>query len=161
MKKISILLSCLFLVILSHAQKTEQKEETASQPQIENKTDITQVIMFNEDNHDFGQIPNGKPVEFEVVMKNISKDSLKIDNVKVGCGCTTPKYDQSKTYGPGEVFKVVLGFNGYANGPFEKSADINFSNGLSKHIRFHGVGYKVPDNPAPVNSAVEKLKSAG
>ncbi len=161
MKKISLLLSALFVVCLLYAQPPETKTSEKGNEQTETKTDITQVLMFNEENHDFGQIPNGKPVEFEVVIKNISKDSVKLDNVKVGCGCTTPKYEQGKSYGPGEVFKVTLGFNGYANGPFEKYADINFSNGLSKHVKFHGVGYKVPDTAAPTNGAVEKLKGAG
>ncbi len=162
MKKISLLLTGLFVAALLNvnAQTTESKLLPSSVVSTDTKPDVDKVIQFNEENHDFGQIPNGKPVEFDIIMKNLSKDSVKVDNVKVGCGCTTPRYEQGKTYGPGQVFKVTLGFNGYANGPFEKYADINFNNGLSKHVKFHGVGYKVPETPAPGNSAVEKLKGA-
>lgn len=160
MKKISLLLTCLVIAGIINAQTTDTKMAVGSTEQPAVAHDISQVLQFNEENHDFGQIPNGKPVEFEVVIKNIGKDSVKLNDVKVGCGCTTPKYDQGKSYGPGEVFKVILGFNGYATGPFEKYADINFGNGLSKHVKFHGVGFKVPDTAAPVNSAIEKLKGA-
>lgn len=163
MKKISLLLTALFVATFINvdAQTLESKASPATAEQTEPKPDISKVVQFNEEDHDFGQIPNGKPVEFDVVMKNLGKDSIKIDNVKVGCGCTTPRYEMGKSYGPGEIFKVTLGFNGYANGPFEKYADINFANGMSKHVKFHGVGYKVPETPAPGNSAVEKLKGAG
>lgn len=163
MKKISLFLTSLFVagIINANAQKEESKTAPVATEQTETKPDVNKVIKFNEEDHDFGQIPNGKPVEFDIIMKNLGKDSLKVDNVKVGCGCTTPRFEQGKSYGPGEVFKVTLGFNGYANGAFEKYADINFSNGLSKHVKFRGVGYKVPETPAPGNSAVEKLKGAG
>ena len=161
MKKTSLFFISMIVAGIINAQTVDSKVPAPVDVKTTEVKEITQVLQFNEENHDFGQIPNGKPVEFDVVIKNISKDSVKLDNVKVGCGCTTPRYDQGKTYGPGEVFKVTLGFNGYANGPFEKYADINFNNGLSKHVKFHGVGYKVPDTPAPANSAVEKLKGAG
>lgn len=160
MKKITLVIASFLVAGIINAQTTDAKIPVGTTEQPAVSHDISQVLQFNEENHDFGQIPNGKPVEFDVVMKNISKDSVKLDNVKVGCGCTTPKYEQGKSYGPGEVFKITLGFNGYATGPFEKYADINFGDGLSKHVKFHGVGYKVPDTPAPVNSAIEKLKGA-
>src|SRR5215210_3182822 len=125
------------------------------------QTDITKVLEFKDADHEFGKIAYGKPVEFDVVVKNISKDSVKIDNVKVGCGCTTPKYEQGRTYAPGETFKVTLGFSGYAEGPFEKYVDIFFNNGLTKQIKFHGTGFKVAETPAPSNGAIQKLKNSG
>jgi hypothetical protein len=160
MKKITGLLTCLLAAALVNAQTAVATTNTASTP-TEAKADISKVLEFKEDNHDFGKIPYGKPVEFDVLIKNVSKDSVKIENVKVGCGCTTPKYEQGKAYAPGEDFKVTLGFSGYADGPFEKYVDIFFNNGLSKQIKFHGTGYKVPETPAPSNGAVQKLKNAG
>lgn len=166
MKKITSLLTGLFAVTFINAQtpatgsataNTNAAATSATAP----KADIAKVLQFNEENHDFGKIPYGKPVEFDVQIKNISPDSVKIENVKVGCGCTTPKYEQGKSYAPGENFKVTLGFSGYAEGPFEKYVDIFFNNGLSKQIKFHGVGYKVPETPAPTNGAVQKMKNSG
>src|SRR3954469_15174985 len=160
MKKITLFLTSLFVAALVNAQ-TPAVASSATGTQTTAKADISKVLEFKEENHDFGKIPYGKPVEFDVMIKNISADSVKIENIKVGCGCTTPKYDQGKSYAPGETFKVTLGFSGYADGPFEKYVDIFFNDGLTKQIKFHGVGYKVPETPAPANSGVQKLKNSG
>lgn len=159
MKKITIFLNFLFFAAFISAQTPSTS--TASNSTTVQKADISKVLEFKEENHDFGKIPYGKPVEFDVMIKNIGADSVKIDNVKVGCGCTTPKYEQGKTYAPGENFKVTLGFTGYADGTFEKYVDIFFNNGLSKQIKFHGTGFKVAETPAPSNGAVQKLKNSG
>ena len=151
MKKFSLFFSSLLVAALLNAQAPAI---APAQTQ-----DITKVLDIKEANHDFGKIPYGKPAEFDVVIKNISSDSVKIENVKVGCGCTTPKYEVGKAYGPGETFKVTVGFNGYTDGQFTKSAEIFFSNGLTKQVTFTGVGYKVPDQAAPANGAVQKMKS--
>ncbi len=153
MKKISILAGSLLFAFAVNAQTPTAT--TAVTP------DIDKVLEISEVNHDFGKIPYGKPAEYDVVIKNISSDSVKIENVKVGCGCTTPKYEQGKAYAPGETFKVTLGFNGSTEGAFTKYADIFFSNGLSKQVIFKGTGYKVPDEAAPANAAVQKMKSSG
>lgn len=160
MKKITLVLTSLFVAALVNAQ-TPAVASSAAATQATPKADISKVLEFKEENHDFGKIPYGKPVEFDVAIKNISSDSVKIENVKVGCGCTTPKFEQGKSYAPGETFKVTLGFSGYADGPFEKYVDIFFNNGMTKQIKFHGTGYKVAETPAPANSAVQKLKNSG
>ncbi len=160
MKKISLVLTSLFIAAIVNAQ-APATSSTATIIQAEPKADVSKVLEFKEENHDFGKIPYGKPVEFDVPIKNISSDSVKIESVKVGCGCTTPKYEQGKSYAPGETFKVTLGFSGYADGAFEKYVDIFFNNGLTKQIKFHGTGYKVAQSPAPANAAVQKLKNSG
>src|ERR671939_246698 len=109
MKKLLLLVPALFTVALLRAQTP------ATQQQQQN--DITKVVEFKELDHDFGKIPYGKPAEFELEMKNISSDSLKIENVQVGCGCTTPKWSAGP-YAPGETFKVGIGFNGATDGEF-------------------------------------------
>ncbi|HSU51329.1 MAG TPA: DUF1573 domain-containing protein [Segetibacter sp.] len=160
MKKITLVLTSLMVAAIVNAQ-APSISSTATSIQTAPKADISKVLEFKEENHDFGKIPYGKPVEFDVAIKNISPDSVKIESVKVGCGCTTPKYDQGKTYAPGENFKVTLGFSGYAEGDFEKTVDIFFNNGLSKQVKFHGTGYKVSQSPAPANAGVQKLKNSG
>jgi hypothetical protein len=90
-------------------------------------------------------------------MKNISKDSVKIENVQVGCGCTTPKWTPGP-YAPGEAFKVGIGFNGATDGEFHKVVTLFFNGGLSQVIKFHGQTYKTPDNAAPGNATIEKMK---
>lgn len=147
MKRFTLFLSSLIVAATMYAQAPTQNQ------------DISKVLEITEASHDFGKIAYGKPVEFDVTIKNISSDSVKIENVKVGCGCTTPKYQAGKAFAPGETFKVTLGFNGFAEGRFEKTADIFFNNGLSKQIRFFGEGFKVAETPAPANGAVQKMKN--
>jgi hypothetical protein len=102
--------------------------------------DITKFLTFKNDNYDMGKISNGKPIEFTVDVLNISNSNITLDNVIVGCGCTTPKYIKGQVLTPGSHAIVTLGFNGAAIGPFSKSATFFFSGNLVKSISFHGVG---------------------
>jgi len=150
MKKLLLFVPALFAVALLKAQ-------TPATQQQQQQNDISKVVEFKELDHDFGKIPFGKPSEFELEMKNISKDSVKIENVQVGCGCTTPKWTPGP-YAPGEAFKVGIGFNGACDGEFHKVVTLFFNGGLSQVIKFHGQTYKTPDNAAPGNATIEKMK---
>ena len=104
------------------------------------QTDITKVLKFTNDNYDMGKITFGKPTEFTVDIENISGAPITIDNVMVGCGCTTPKYTKGQVIAPGTHGSVILGFNGSAVGNFSKVATIFFSGNLTKQVSFHGEG---------------------
>lgn len=148
MKKITFLFCGLFLVAtITFCNKVQAQEKN-----------IADYLKISETVHDFGKTPYGKAVEFDIVLTNVSKDSIKIENVKVGCGCTTPKWSAGP-YAAGETFKITLGFNGYSEGHFEKYVDVYFSGGLHQQIKFTGEGYKVPENPAPQNAATQKMKT--
>ena len=102
--------------------------------------DITKVLKFTNDNFDMGKITTGKPTEFAVDIQNISAAPVTIDNVMVGCGCTTPKFTKGQVIAPGGHASVVLGFNGSAVGAFTKQATLFFSGNLTKQVSFHGEG---------------------
>jgi hypothetical protein len=157
MKKLTFILSTLFIGVLANAQAPATTSSTTT-AMVAPVPDIDKVLEFKEAVHDFGKVPFGKAVEFDVTIKNISKEPIKIDNVKVQCGCTTPKYDATKAIAPGESATVTLGFSGNAEGKFEKYVDIVFNNGTSKQVKFFGEGYKVPETPAPANAPVQKMK---
>lgn len=160
MKKFTLALSSLFIAALLNAQAPATTPTASVAGQAAPAVEITKVLDIKESTHDFGKIAMGKPVEFDVTIKNISSEPVKIENVKVGCGCTTPKYEAGP-HAPGSTFKVTLGFSNMQEGRFEKYADIFFSNGASKQIKFFGEGYKVAETSAPANGAVQKLKTAG
>lgn len=103
--------------------------------------DIDKLLGFTNADYDMGRIPSGKPLEYNVTIKNISKDTVVLQEVKAGCGCTTPKYRTGETILPGKSTFITLGFNGGANGEFSKFADIYFAGGLSKQVKFHGVAF--------------------
>jgi hypothetical protein len=104
------------------------------------QTDITKVLKFTNDNYDMGKIVTGKQTEFKVDVENISNAPVTLDNVMVGCGCTTPKYTKGEVLAPGGHASVVLGFNGSASGAFTKVATLFFSGNLTKQVSFHGEG---------------------
>ncbi len=146
----------IFLIVPAFFALVALKAQTATAPAAQ-QNDITKFVEFKELDHDFGKIPFGKAAGYDLEIKNISKDSVKVENVQVGCGCTTPKWSAGP-YAPGETFKIGIGFNGATDGDFHKVVTIFLSGGLSQVINFHGQTYKTPDNAAPGNPAIEKLK---
>lgn len=151
MKKVILTLLCF--IIIGGALQAQTSSTASSQK------NVSDVVKFEETVHHFGKIPYGKPVEFDVVMRNISNDSVRISNVQVGCGCTTPKWTAGP-YAPNETFKVRLGFNGYADGHFEKYVTIFFDGGYYQQIKFDGETYKTPADVAPANDSVKQLQSS-
>ena len=121
--------------------------------------DINKMLVFTNDAYDFGKIPAGKPTKYELQIKNISTDTITLQKVEVGCGCTTPEYEKDKRFAPGETVYITLGFSGNANGPFSKYATIYFSDGVSKQVTFKGDAYQVPETPAPANTTTQKIKA--
>lgn len=137
MKKLVLLTSLAFAAIIGNAQ-------TATPP-----VDINKIVEFKNAEYNFGQIQTGKPVEYVVEAKNISKDTIILVTAKAGCGCTTPNFTPNQKLAPGQVGKVTVGFNGGATGPFSKFADIYFDKGLIKHVTFSGEGVAVVAPPTP------------
>ena len=129
MKLVTLLSFLLFGVFSLNAQTT---------PATDN--DIAKFLKFTNDNYDMGKIAFGKPTEFTVSIQNISNYNISLDNVMVGCGCTTPKYTKDQVILPGATATVVLGFNGSSVGMFSKSATLFFSGNLNKTVSFRGEG---------------------
>ena len=102
--------------------------------------DINKVLKFSNDNYNMGNIPYGKPTEFNVTIENISSAPITLNNVQVSCGCTTPKFQSNEIIAPGQKTVVTLGFNGSALGNFTKTATIFLSDNLIKTVNFYGVG---------------------
>ena len=118
------------------------------------QNDPEKVLSFTNADYEMGKIAVGKPLEYNVTIKNISKDTIILQEVKAGCGCTTPKYRSNETILPGKSTFITLGFNGGANGEFTKFADIYFSRGYYKQVKFHGVA--VADSTAAPKVAINR-----
>ncbi len=139
MKRIVMLACTCALVYTSQAQ-------TVPDP----KKDINTVVSISNADYNMGKISAGKPLEYNLVIKNISKDTVVLQDVRVGCGCTSPKFKAGEALFPGKSTFITLGFNGGANGEFTKTADIIFSGGLSKQVKFYGVAVIADSTAAPV-----------
>jgi hypothetical protein len=129
MKKSMLFVFAAIISIQVHAQT-----DTAA------KKDINTLVEITNGDYDMGKISIGKALEYNVYIKNISSaDTLIIQDVKVGCGCTTPKFKTADKILPGKSSFITLGFNGgSAPGDFTKFADIVFRGGLVRQVKFHG-----------------------
>lgn len=183
MKNLSILVLSFLIATVSNAQRHSKGKKTDTLPAVQatitpqsklapaatlgtttapgtvEVKDINKMLEFTNVDFDFGKIPFGKPTEYVVKMKNITNDTVTLERVQAGCGCTTPKYEQGKKLAPNESTIVTLGFNGGTNGVFTKYVTMFFNNGLSKQFTFKGETFKPAEDAAPANPAAEKLKT--
>jgi len=155
MKNLTFLVCAMLAFTISKAQIT-----TTTTSGVVVAKDINKTIEFTNADYNFGKIVFGKPTEYQVTLKNISTDSVTLENVQAGCGCTTPKgYEKGEKIAPGKTKVVTLGFNGGTNGAFTKFVTFFFNGGLSKQVTFHGETFKPAEEPAPANGATQKLKN--
>ncbi|MES2776124.1 MAG: DUF1573 domain-containing protein [Bacteroidota bacterium] len=173
-KNLLILMSGLMLGGVAMAQK-EQKETkkvieqkptpamaipvaTQDIKVVEEKKPASDVLWMSETTHDFGKIAQGKPVTTEFMLKNTGKDSLKLEMVQAGCGCTTPEWKPGP-YAPGEDFKIKVGYNAAGEGAFNKPVTITYANGQQKVIYITGTVFSTPATPAPQNNGLGKVQN--
>lgn len=116
-----------------------------------------EVLQLKETSHDFGKIPQGRPVYhiFEIV--NTGKTPLKLDDVHATCGCTTPEWSRD-AMAPGATAQIKVGYNAAAEGPFEKPITITYNTNQTKLLTIKGAVWKAPEGPAPANASVNFLK---
>jgi len=114
------------------------------------------VLQIKEMEHDFGKIPQGKPVYYTFDIVNTGKTELKLDNVQASCGCTTPEWSKDPI-APGATAKIKVGYNAAAENYFEKYITITYGT-QSKQLKIKGTVWKAPDGPAPANASIDLLK---
>ena len=144
MKKIIFTLFGLMSIFLLNAQ--------TSAPAVKQE-----VLQVKESTHDFGKIPQGRPATYVFEIVNIGAIPLKVDNVAASCGCTTPQWS-SDPIAPGATSKITVGYNAYADGPFEKTITVQYNQGQTKMLVIKGNVYKAPPSSAPENASVKLLK---
>ena len=107
MKKLIILCSVVFLFASVTAFKVEEKPE----------------FKFEKETHDFGKIPQGKPVSVEFKFTNTGNEPLIITNIESVCGCTVPKYTNTPIL-KGQTGTITVTYNAAALAPFSKGLTI-------------------------------------
>jgi hypothetical protein len=121
MKK--ILFSSAFLVLV--AVGFQANAQTAAKPAPAPAAQPGNMAAFKwvETTHDFGKIPQGKPVTHEFKFTNTGKVPLVLSSVQASCGCTTPDYSK-EPIAPGKTGVIKATFNAGAVGPFNKSVTV-------------------------------------
>lgn len=150
MKKITLL---LLSFVVAFAVKAQQPQtELPAKP-------VQDVLSVKETEHDFGKIPQGKPVYYTFEIVNNGTEELKLDNVQASCGCTTPEWSRDPIPA-GATANIKVGYNAAAEGPFDKFITITYHVTQTKQIRIKGTVWKAPDGSAPGNASLDILKKA-
>ncbi|WP_026899219.1 DUF1573 domain-containing protein [Daejeonella oryzae] len=87
------------------------------------QTDNKAVFKFEKETHDFGKIPQGKPVSFEFKFTNSGEEPLIISNVESTCGCTVPVYTKTPIL-KGQSGIITVTFNAASAQAFSKAVTI-------------------------------------
>ena len=163
MKKILFLsvFSCLSIVMYAQHEGHNHPAPATAAPVAGgvSKTIVEDALLLKEAEHDFGKIPQGKPVTYIFNISNTGKTNLKIDNVQASCGCTTPEWDREKDMEPGANSKITVGYNAAAEGPFTKLITITYNGTQTKQLTIKGEVWKTPAASAPANAGVNNLKN--
>ena len=149
MKKIALLSLSLLCLGFARAQ--------SSIPASSVQTVAPATLEVKETEHDFGKIPQGKPVFYYFDIVNTSAVPLKLDNVQASCGCTTPEWSKDPIPA-GATAQIKVGYNAASEGNFEKYITITYNGSQTKQIKIKGMVWKTPAGAAPANASVQFLK---
>lgn len=155
MKKTLLTFLASSLLLVSYAQHSDNdghNHGNAAKPAATNE-----VLKLKETEHDFSQIPQGKPVYYSFEITNTGTTPLKLDNVQATCGCTTPEWSRD-AIAPGATVKIRVGYNAAAEGYFEKPITITYNTNQTRQLKIKGTVWKAPEGSAPANAAVDFLK---
>jgi hypothetical protein len=150
-----ILFTGLILFVFS---SLKAQETVTSQPAaVTDQKTAAEVLQLKEMGHDFGTIPQGKPVYYFFEIKNTGITPLKLDNVQASCGCTTPEWNKDPIPAGG-TDKIKVGYNAASEGVFTKFVTITYNGNQSKQIKIEGTVWKAPAGSAPSNPSIQFLK---
>jgi hypothetical protein len=158
MKKTLLSFLALTLVTLTYAQAGHSANDGHNHGTTTPATTPTDdMLKFKQSEHNFAQIPQGKPVYTDFQVTNTGTTPLKLDNVQASCGCTTPEWTKDPI-APGATATIKVGYNASAEGYFEKFITVTYNTNQTKQLKIMGTVWKAPDGSAPANASVDFLK---
>ena len=104
MKKLMIICAMVMGFAISASAQTDNKAE----------------FKFVEEKHDFGKVPQGKPVTTDFVYTNIGEEPLILTEVKPTCGCTIADYTKTPVK-KGDKGSIKITYNAAVEAPFNKT----------------------------------------
>jgi hypothetical protein len=109
-------------------------------------------MKFKNEEHSFGNMPEGPSVSYDFEFTNISKEPIVLSNVQASCGCTTPTWPK-EPIAPGKSSKITATYSTQGRpGPFTKTITVT-SNVGSKVLKISGTVEKAPESSVPTNNS--------
>jgi Protein of unknown function (DUF1573) len=152
MRKTLSIVVLLISALFAGAQAQSEKVADGTQ-----QAQSAEVLKLKETEHDFGKIPQGRPVYYTFEIVNTGTVPLKLDDVHPSCGCTTPEWSR-EPIAPGATAQIKVGYNAAAENYFEKFISITYNTNQTKQLKIFGTVWKAPEGAAPANASVQFLK---
>ena len=117
---------------------------------------IVQELAFSDKTHDFGTINEvDGPVEYEFTFTNTGTNTIKIENVKASCGCTTPGWTREEVFPGGTGFVKVKYDPQNRPGPFSKSLTVTTNSASKTYVLY--IKGKVTPRPRTIEDDFPSL----
>jgi len=164
MKKTIVLFSTLALISLSSVAQNKDVKQT----DVKQATDKAQVvaapatpaapaqnpdlsIKFNQEEHNFGNVPEGPSVSYDFEFKNIGKVPIIFSDVHGSCGCTVPVWPKEPIL-PGKSSKIAVTYSTQGRqGQINKTVTVT-SNVGTKILKISGNVDKVDPAATPTDT---------
>ncbi len=169
MKKTILLFSTLALISLtSVAQNKDQKKSDVKQATDKAQTVVAPTatpqtapatpaqnpdlsIKFNQEDHNFGNVPEGPSVSYDFEFKNIGKVPIIFSDVHGSCGCTVPVWPKEPIL-PGKSSKIAVTYSTQGRpGQINKTVTVT-SNIGTKILKISGNVDKADPAAVPTDS---------
>ena len=115
MRHLSITLFVFFLTLSSKALAQEIKLDDLT----DNKGKVEWAWRVS-----VGEVPFDKPITAVFTLKNISSDTLCIQNVQTACHCTVPEYPHEPIL-PGQTAHIKATYDARSEGQFFKTISVS------------------------------------
>lgn len=103
-------------------------------------------FKFNEEKHDFGKIPQGKPVTTMFEYTNVGEQPLIVSAVQPSCGCTIADFTKVPVK-KGDKGTIKITYNAAVISPFNKTITIT-SNAATPTKVISIIGEVIPTTAA-------------
>ena len=114
-------------------------------------------IKFNQEEHNFGNVPEGPSVSYDFEFKNIGKVPIIFSDVHGSCGCTVPTWPKEPIL-PGKSSKILVTYSTQGRvGQISKTVTVT-SNIGTKILKIAGNVEKAPTpdgTAAPANQPAQ------
>lgn len=93
------------------------------------------IVWLTASKYNFGEIPQYKEQSHRFYFKNITRESLSIDNVRTTCGCTASEWEK-KAILPDSIGSINIIYDAKQTGAFKKKVKVFFANQRLPEILF-------------------------